>query len=549
MQSWLAEQLRVALGSTFTGEVVDDPTALTGYSHDASLFTIQPRMIVTPRTVADLTRLVQVVATERESGLTLTVRSGGTDMTGGPLTDSVVVDMQRYFNRLRSLAGATAVVQPGMWYRDFERATLQHNLLLPSFTASRDICTVGGMVANNSGGEKTLRYGKTERYVQQLKAVLRDGQEYTFGPLTAAELKAKQAQTDFEGLVYRELFALLDTHYERLQQARPTVSKNSSGYALWDVWDKAHGIFDLTKLFTGSQGTLGIVTEITFSLVQPQAHSQMLVLFLRSTEPLATAITRVLKYQPETFESYDDHTLKLALRFLPRLARQMKMKGLLQLLFSFLPELWLMLRGGLPRLVLLAEFTGDDEQEVQRWAQAARASLVGLPITCRLTRSSAETSKYWAVRHESFNLLRQHVKSKRTAPFIDDVVVRPEYLPKFLPHLKEIMDDYDITYTIAGHVGDGNFHIIPLMDPTRPDFMSIIEGLGERVYDLVLQFKGSLSGEHNDGLIRSHFLERMYGHEVYSLFEQVKKIFDPDNIFNPRKKVGADWQWAKQYIR
>jgi FAD/FMN-containing dehydrogenase len=379
--------------------------------------------------------------------------------------------------------------------------------------------------------------------------ILADGHEYRLGPLTMSELRAKMSQSDFEGSLYQQLFRLLEQNYAAIQRARPRVSKNSTGYALWDVWDRQSTIFDLTKLFVGSQGTLGIITEITFSLVRPPHHSQMLVIFLSSPQPLAALIPRLLRYTPETLEAYDDHTLKLALRFLPQLATKLRPQGLLALLASFWPEFSMMLRGGLPSLVLLAEFSGDGVQEVNVRARAAQAAVADLPVRTRLTRSPEEVHKYHMIRRESFNLLRQHTNHKRTVPFIDDVVVRPERLPEFLPKLEDIMDDYDITYTIAGHAGDGNFHIIPLMDPTRPDFLKIVESLAERVYDLVRQFDGSLSGEHNDGLIRSHYVERMYGHEMYTLFEDVKHLFDPKGIFNPGKKVGSDWNWARQHIR
>jgi FAD/FMN-containing dehydrogenase len=150
---------------------------------------------------------------------------------------------------------------------------------------------------------------------------------------------------------------------------------------------------------------------------------------------------------------------------------------------------------------------------------------------------AAESEKYWVIRRESFNLLRKHVHGKHTAPFIDDIVVRPEYMPEFLPQLYAVMNQYDITYTIAGHIGDGNMHIIPLMDFTRPDFETIIHDLSEKVYDLVLRYKGSISGEHNDGLVRTPFLSQMYGPDIITLFEQTKDIFDPHHIFNPGKKV------------
>ncbi|MBY0376902.1 hypothetical protein K2P96_02930 [Patescibacteria group bacterium] len=158
-------------------------------------------------------------------------------------------------------------------------------------------------------------------------------------------------------------------------------------------------------------------------------------------------------------------------------------------------------------------------------------------LKTHITKSEAEANKYWDIRRESFALLRKHVKGKHTAPFIDDIIVRPEFLPKFLPELDKVLKQYDLVYTLAGHAGEGNFHIIPLMDFSRTDTGKIILELGEKVYDLVLRYRGSITAEHNDGLIRTPYLEKMYGKEVVGIFKQIKQIFDPKDIFNPGKKI------------
>ncbi|PIT98485.1 MAG: FAD-binding oxidoreductase [Candidatus Andersenbacteria bacterium CG10_big_fil_rev_8_21_14_0_10_54_11] len=543
------DQIRLSeITGMIDGDVAVDAETIDLASRDASLFEVTPQAVIFPKNAQDIGRLVNFAARHAAAGVSLTVRSGGTDMSGGPLNNSLILDMTRHFNHIKSVTDRAATVQPGVYYRDFEAATLKHNLLLPSYPASREICTVGGMVANNSGGEKTLRYGKTAHYLQSLKAVLADGKEHTLAPLTRRELEQEMAAQTPLGRIYRSLYSLLTQHHDRLQRAKPTVSKNSAGYALWDVWNPAAETFDLTQLISGSQGTLGIVTEITFRLITPSAHRQMLVIFLPGTSRLAEVVRCVLQYQPESFESYDDHTFKIALRYLPDLLKQMKTGSLFSLAWQFLPEAGLMLRGGVPKLVLLAEFTGNDPKEVRRRTEAAQQALHAFKLQTRLTRSAREAEKFWAMRRESFNLLRHHVHHQRTAPFIDDIIILPEQLSEFLPRLDDIMDDYRITYTVAGHVGDANFHIIPLMNVERPDFATIISELSERVYDLVLAFHGSITAEHNDGIIRTPYLEKMYGKDIIRLFARVKKIFDPDNIFNPGKKVGLDWRYLKNHL-
>ena len=532
------------------GEIDTSEETLVKYSRDASIFEVRPEVVVFPKDTDDLKALVKWVASQKQNNpeLSLTARSAGTDMSGGPLNESIIVDFNKHFNKILEVGRDYAVTQPGVFYRDFEKETVKHQLLLPCYPASRELCTVGGMVANNSAGEKTLVYGQTRNFVENLKVVLSDGQEYSFGPLTENEVEAKMRLPNFEGQIYRQMFQLVKDNYELIQQARPQTSKNSAGYYLWDVWDKRK--FDLTQVLCGSQGTLGLVTEIKFRLVKPKPKSRLLVLFLNDLKNLGNIVKTVMEHKPETFESFDDHTFSLAMRFLPGMLKKMK-GNIIKLAWQFLPEVWMTITGGIPKLILIAEFTGEDEQEILGRVKFTQNQVEQkFRIKTHITKSEAEAQKYWTVRRESFNLLRQHVSGKQTAPFIDDIVVRPEQLPEFLPKLNRILEQYpSLIYTIAGHAGDANFHIIPLMDLSKPSERAIIPKLSETVYSLVMEFNGSITAEHNDGLIRTPYLEKMYGAEMCRLFAEVKKIFDPHGIFNPRKKVGGDLGYAMAHIK
>ncbi len=531
------------------GEVSDDPASLALVSKDASLFKITPALVVAPKDVFDLKNLVAFASKKRQEGehISLTARSAGTDMSGGPLTESIVVDFLPHFNQMKSVSGMAAVAEPGVYYRDFEKETLKQGLLMPAYPASRDLCTIGGMVANNSGGEKTLIYGKIEKYVRKVKMVLADGGEYEFRALHIRELEVVRQRKDLFGAIHQKMFELVIANYDQIKKAKPHVSKNSAGYYLWNVYDKETGIFDLTKLIVGSQGTLGLMTEVTLSLVQPKKYSSLLVAFLPTLKPLAEVTQAVLKFKPESFESFDDHTLKVALKFFPAIVKKLN-SGLIKLAFQFLPEFWMVLTGGLPKLVLIAEFAADTKEAAAAQAAAAQESLRPFRLKTKIAKDDAEAKKYWTFRRESFNLLRAHLTNLRTAPFIDDFVVRPEFLPEFLPKLEKVLAPHKIVYTVAGHVGDGNFHIIPLMDMKRPQSVEIIKELSDKVYALVLEYKGTITGEHNDGLIRTSYLPMMYSPGIISLFEETKKIFDPLNIFNPGKKVGADRKYAWDHL-
>ncbi|MCR4260790.1 MAG: FAD-binding oxidoreductase [Candidatus Colwellbacteria bacterium] len=538
------------------GEVRADAKTLDLYSRDASLFEIRPQVVVAPKDSKDIQAVVKFVASHKKSHpeLGITVRSGGTDMSGGAIGESIILDVTKHLNKIKGVSvggnGGYAIVEPGVFYRDFEKATLKKGLIMPSFPASREICTVGGMVANNAGGENTLSHGKVEDYIERLKVILADGKEYTFSSISKGELIKKLKLKGAEGEIYRKLLKLVRGNQALLEKAKPRVSKNSAGYYLWNVDNGDR--FDVCKLLVGSQGTLGIITEIKMRLIKPERHSKMLVIFLKDTNLLGKIIPKILKEKPDTVESYDDHTLGVALRVLPGLVKRLKM-GFVALAFSFIPEALMVLKNGLklPKLIILAEFGHNTPKGALAEALRAKESLASLGLTMRLIKTSKEAEKYHLIRRESFNLLRRKSRNKQTAPFIDDFIVRPEFLPEFWPSLSKILDNkkYNLSYSIAGHLGDGNFHIIPLMDLSKSKNREIIPQITDEVYNLVLEFKGSITAEHNDGIVRTPYLKQMFGAKVYKLFEETKRIFDPQNIFNPGKKVGGTKKYAFDHMK
>lgn len=539
----------------FRGDVDDSFETREHYSHDASLFEIKPKLVVAPKTAEDVATLVQLVAKEKATHpqLSLTARSAGTDMSGGAINDSIIIDFNKYLTKIFKVSKTRAHAQPGVFYRDFEKATLEHGALMPSYPASRDLCTIGGMVANNSGGEKSLEYGKTERYVPQLSVVFADGVERVVKPLTRDELHVKMKQRDFEGRVYKQLFELIEEHYDEIKAAKPTVSKNSTGYNLWNVWDRETGVFDLTQLIVGSQGTLGLVTDIHFRLVPARPHSGLLVFFLSDIDKLGEVINKVLEFKPATFEGFDDQTMILFFKLMPALYKQMGAGPFINLMFRLIPQGLMTLRG-YPKLILMVEFNGETTEEVKDKIHALHRALRLKNREYHITAyeedgTEAQSEKFWLMRRKSFQLLRSKVKDKHTAPFIDDFCVPPEHLPEFLPRLQKIIRKYKLFATIAGHMGDGNFHVIPLMKLEDPKERAKLQPVMKAVNELVLQYGGSLSGEHNDGLVRGPWLEQMYGKPMVRLFKRTKEIMDPDTIFNPHKKADATWHYSFSHVR
>lgn len=544
--------IKTKLQTIFKGELETDEQTREFYSHDASIFELVPQVVGFPKDAEDIKAAVKFVADNKttQPNLNITMRSRGTDMSGGAIGQSIILDVSRYMTNIEEITQATARVQPGKLYREFDAETIKLGSILPSYPASRELASVGGMVANNSGGEKSLEFGKTDRYVTELKVVLADGNEYTVRPLSRDELNQKMAQDDFEARLYTRTFELLEAHYDEIQAARPRVSKDSTGYHLWDVWNRQTGVFDLTKLFVGSQGTLGIVTDIQVSLVPKPAHSGTLVCYMHDISNLGEVIPAVLEHRPATFECFDDATLWLSFKFIFAFIKRLGFWQWLKMCIGLIPD-GVALGLGVPKMILLIEFTGETTAEVTGKIHDMRKALRQYKNFTYMEEdeTEAKSQKFWLMRRESFNLLRSKVKDKHTAPFIDDFVVPPERLSEFLPRLREIIRKYQLLATIAGHLGDGNFHVIPLMKIEDPNERAKLQPAQKDVNQLVLEYGGSISGEHNDGMVRGPWLEQMYGPTVFGYFKEIKQLYDPQDMFNPHKKVDANWDFNAAHIR
>jgi len=546
------ENLETQIKNLVKGEVDTSEATREFYSHDASMFELKPDVVVFPNDSEDIQKVVRYVADNKKQNphLSIVARSAGTCMSGGTVGESIILDVSKHMNKFLNGSKDEATAEPGMYYRDFEKATLEHDAIMPSYPASRDLCAIGGMVANNAGGEKSLEFGKTEKFVKVLRVIFADGKEYEVKPLNKAELDKKIAQNDYEGLIYKKVFDLVENNYDQIKAAKPHVSKDSMGYHLWNIWDRQTGIFDLTQAIVGSQGTLGLVTKITFRLVPAPKNSGTLVIFLRKTEDLGKLINKVLEHKPATFEGFDNYTLMLSFKLFPYFHKSLGWLGMAKLGIKLIPDALKLFRG-IPKMVLLVEFNSPTAEETKQKVIQLRKDLQEFKHEALFENdeTEAKAKKFWIMRRESFQLLRSKVKDKHTAPFMDDMIVPPAVLPEFLPEIREVINKYKLLATIAGHMGDGNFHIIPLMKIEDPKEKAKLEPAMKEITSIVLKYGGSLSGEHNDGMIRGPWLEAMHGPETFAHFKELKHIFDPENIFNPHKKTDANWEFSMAHLR
>lgn len=548
----LDRELLVAdLQVDFLGDIETSEEVLEKYSRDASMFKIVPKMVVFPKKSADIQKLIKWVQEQNKTldeKLHVTVRSAGTCMSGGAINDSIIIDVTRYMHNVISVTPEYAIVQPGCYYRDFEPKTLEQNVLFPSYTASRELCALGGMYGNNCAGEKTLKYGKFNEYILSSKVIFADGNEYIVEPLNRPQLEEKMKLKTFEGEVYRSVWELIQNNGSEIVQAKPVVSKNSAGYAIWNVWNPKTQMFDLNQLLVGSQGTLGIVTEMKIRLVPVEPVTAMMVTFLPDLKNLGDLVNLCKTVNPTSIESFDDYSLTFAFKFFTDFIKQLGLFGGARLGLRFIPEAFMMLRTGLPKLILMTEVTGNDQEDLLAQLHNLEKEVKNKFGYHSRVMKHDEAEKYWKIRRESFNLLRKHVRGLHTAPFIDDVVVPTEHLSEFLPKIQSILDREKFIYTIAGHAGNGNFHIIPLLDFKKEGIANQVMRLSDEVYDLIGSYHGSITGEHNDGIIRTPYLNKQFEKGVVKLFGSIKKIFDQDNIFNPNKKVNGTVGMIQKYL-
>jgi FAD/FMN-containing dehydrogenase len=534
------------LKETISCDVLDDEKTRNTYKHDASVFEIVPQAVVFPKKTEDIEELVHFVTLRKKKHpeLSLTPRAAGTCMSGGSLTDSIMIDIKN-FDKIE-INTNFARVGPGAFYRDFEKELDKNNLMYPPYPSSKLICKIGGMVANNAGGEKSLGYGKTENFVEELEVVLTDGKKYTIKKLTKEELLKKCGQGDFEGELYVQLYHLLDKNSDLIKNSKPQVSKNSTGYNIWNVWDGEY--FNLPQLFVGSQGTLGIITEVKFKILPKIKHRGMLIAYLDSFDNIPEIVKTVLTHNPNSFETYDDNTLRLALKYFYGFSKSLH-KNKISLFKEFFPDFIYSIMKGMPKLTLIIEYENNDLHTIHENLEKLKNELtVFKNVKIKIAKNEEERKKYWAIRRESFNLLRLRVKGMYAPAFIDDTVVNIDVLSEFFPKIYKILNESGLIMTIAGHIGNGNFHIFPLMDLSQESHRKKIYELNQKVFDLVLSYKGSISGEHNDGLIRSPYIKDQFGSKIYNIFAEIKHIFDPEGIFNPHKKIGVTKEYAQKFL-
>lgn len=502
------------LKNILEGEVLSDDTTREAYSTAACMYRIRPLCVVIPKTTEDVQATLRYAS---EYEIPIIPRGGATSLAGQAVGFGIVLDLATSVNQILEThpQNGWVRVQPGIVLDQLNAHLLPYQKFFPPDPASSNQCVIGGMIGTNAAGAHGISYGATKDYVLSLKVALSDGEIVEFHSAANGHPSAGAVSARVRSINER-LDELLRPKKRLIQSRYPKVQKNSSGYNLLDAIRNDQ--LDTAKILIGSEGTLAVVVEAKLKIQDlPKAKAAGLAYF-RDYESMAEAVLASLHLNPAAIELIDKTLLDLARSRSPIVKKFIEDGTQAQLLF---------------------EFEGGSDEEANSQLEALRQLLVDqLRLAFKFRMNPESLGSFWEVRKEATHILEEVQSETKKASFIEDVTVPVSRLPEYLEGLTSLLRSCGISFSIYGHAGVGNVHCEPLMDLRKIEHRGLLNVLAREVFDLAISLGGTLSGEHGDGYVRTPFLERLYGPQVYDLFREVKKIFDPRGILNPGKIVG-----------
>src|SRR5437588_2303553 len=507
----IGDDLRRKLGRA---KVKDDFPTLTAYAVDASIYKMVPKAVVQAETEDDI---AETVAYAVSAGVPITPRAAGTNLTGSAVGGGIILECGR-MNRILELNAEErwVRVQPGLNLTQFNKQLEPHGLMFGPDPSSRDMCKLGGMLSNNSAGPHTLRYGSVKDNVHALRIHL------TTGAWLDAEVLADGGPA-VEAMLARhpallETVSIVKQHADLIRSRKPKVSKNSTGYNLFGLGDGLdQGVVDLPQLFVGSEGTLGVISEATLKLVEKPTATATALIHFRHLEEVGQAVFDLLPLTPMALEVLDANTLDL----IGRAAHSVPADA---------------------AATLLAEFDSPPSTPIAPILDQVKA-------ICRKYRLCQDPTiaveqehqeQLWKARNALYPTLYRYDVKKKPINYVDDVVVPADRIAELVSYLSTFFKNQDVNVAIFGHIGNGNAHIVPLLDVSdQHDFEAMVAGYHEIHQTVVTRFGGSICGEHGDGRVRAEFVPKYFGEELYALFKQVKEAFDPRTVLNPGAKTST----------
>jgi len=518
-----------SLKETLEGDLKHDIITKTIYATDASDYREQPVAVAWPAGVPDLKKILRF-ASEEKTGVT--IRAAGTSLAGQVVASGIIADISRYMTGILELNREEmwVRVEPGVVLDELNMYLRPFGLFFGPETSTSSRCNMGGMVGNNSCGSHSLVYGSTRDHTIELKTLLSDGSEATFGPTDQSTFERKCSQDNLEGSIYRNIREILGDPGNRKSIREgypdPRIPRRNTGYALdllldSEIFDKdSDKKFNLCRLLAGSEGTLAVTTEIKLNLVPlPPSCKTLVCVHHRDRDEAFLANLVALQFNPSAVELTDDRILELTKDNLSQKNNRFFLDGD-------------------PGAIMMVEFARDTVEEVEKVTDDLIKALkkAGFGYSYPVVRGK-DMAKAWELRKAGLGVLGKMKGDRRTVSLVEDTAVRVEDLPAYMDDFAKLLAKYGKDSVYHAHIGTGELHIRPVLNLKDPGDVELFRTIGLETARLVKKYRGSLSGEHGDGRLRGEFIPLILGEANYELLKKLKAAWDPENILNPGKIV------------
>ncbi len=518
------------------GEVMTSIDARRYFATDASMFNLEPAIVVYPRNENDVRKTARFTwqLAERGRVIPLTARGLGSDVSGAALGSGIMLVFPAHQHRVLELDSKSGevTVESGINYGKLQQTLVTHGRFLPCYPSSLEYSSVGGAVANNAAGERSFKYGRTSDFVRKLRVVLSNGEVIETQRLSKRELNKKLGLNNFEGELYRQLDAVIEENHDLiLKETKDKPAGHTGGYAVEQVKRK-DGSFDLTPLIVGSQGTLGLVTEVTMATEVHNPQTTLIMAQFTDYNTCQEARDKLAKLsdKPCSIDFVDKTALHKVDEASPALLRDI-------------------IGDNNPEILLFVEFDNIGERPQKKAVKRALKVLDHLGATYRIETEQDSQDELARVRNASATILAHRQDKSKAVPFVDDAIVPPQLLMKFIQGAHQLFEKLGVETAVWGNAGTGRVHAQPLFDIAELGDRQKIYKMFEQYYDLVIATGGVSSGGHGDGRLRGALLHKIYTPAMYAVFESVKKIFDPHGVLNPGVKIGVTVDDSKHLLR
>ncbi len=518
------------LSTQMEGDLLYDKTSRFIYSTDASAYRERPLAVARPKTTGDIQKLIGFA---RDQKIGLIPRTAGTSLAGQVVGNGIIVDVSRYFTNIIEVNREEkwVRVQPGVILDELNLYLKDYGLFFGPETSTSNRCMIGGMVGNNACGAHSLIYGSTRDHLLSVKAILSDGSEIEFNELTDSEFNQKLQGESLENKLYQNIHTILGSEENqeeiRDQYPDPAVKRRNNGYAIdllleSDPFTKNKRPFNFCKLIAGSEGTLAFITEIKLNLVPvPPKHKGLICVHFESLEQALQANLIALKHKPGAIELMDKFILDCTKANIEQRKNRFFVRGE-------------------PTAIMIIEFARESMEEIEELRNVIEKEIraAGYGYHFPLITGS-DINKVWALRKAGLGVLANIPGDAKPVSVIEDTAVNPKVLPEYIADIKEMLSKYDLECVFHAHIATGELHLRPVLNLKNPEHVVLFRTVATETAKIVKKHRGSLSGEHGDGRLRGEFIPLMVGEKNYALIKEIKKTWDPLNIFNPGKIVNT----------